>query len=283
MSRYPAEAGIDPSVRKFGSGSDDSWAPSVSLLGMQIHRVDLEGAVAAVFAALDAGRRGYVVTPNAQHVVLWHRDPAFRAACDRAALRLADGMSLVWASRLFDCPLPGRAAGADLLPAVCEVAATRGASVFLCGGRGGVAQRAAGILGQRYPGLRIVGAYTPAGRFRPAGETAEDAVRAVNRARPDILFVGLGAPTQEIWVHEQWNRLNVRAAVCCGAAIDYAAGTRRRAPGWMRRAGLEWLWRFAGEPRRLWHRYLVLNAVFLGICVTEWRRLRAEGTRGSSR
>jgi N-acetylglucosaminyldiphosphoundecaprenol N-acetyl-beta-D-mannosaminyltransferase len=252
------------------------WGASVPLLGMPVHRVDLGGAASAIFNALDAGRRGYVVTPNAQHVVLWRRDPAFRAACEGAALRLADGMSLVWASRLLGRPLPGRAAGSDLLPAVCQGAAARGWSVFLCGGREGVVQRAAERLQRRYPGLRIAGAYTPADRFTPTGDAAEDAVRAVNRARPDILFVGLGAPAQELWVHAHWDRLDARVAICCGAAIDYAAGVRRRAPVWMRRTGLEWLWRFGAEPRRLWHRYMVLNTVFLGICLAEWRRQRAE-------
>src|SRR5579871_2101507 len=114
-------------------------------------------------------------------------------------------------------------------------------------------------------GRRSAGAYTPADRFTATGDAAEDAVRAVNHARPDILFVGLGAPAQELWVHAQWDRLDARVAICCGAAIDYAAGVRRRAPVWMRRTGLEWLWRFGAEPRRLWHRYMVLNAVFLGI------------------
>jgi N-acetylglucosaminyldiphosphoundecaprenol N-acetyl-beta-D-mannosaminyltransferase len=253
--------------------ADGDWAPVVPLLGMNIHRVDLDGAVAAIFRAIDGGRRGYVVTPNAQHVVLFRRDPVFRASCEGAALRLADGMSLVWASRFFGRTLPARVAGSDLLPEVCRAAAARGASVFLCGGQSGVAQRAAKNLARRYPGLRVAGTFTPAERFQWVGDAADDAVRAVNGARPDVLFVGLGAPTQEAWVHEHWDRLQVPVAICCGAALDYAAGARRRAPGWMRRAGLEWVWRFVGEPRRLWRRYLVLNVVFLGICFTEWCRV----------
>ncbi|HLJ61976.1 MAG TPA: WecB/TagA/CpsF family glycosyltransferase [bacterium] len=268
-----ATARREPETGASGA-EDDDWAPVVPLLGMQLHDVDLDGAVAAIFRAIDGGRRGYVVTPNAQHVVLFRRDPVFRASCEGAALRLADGMSLVWASRFFGRPLPARVAGSDLLPAVCRVAAARGKTIFLCGGRSGVAQQAAEALTRRYPGLRVAGTFTPAERFHWVGEAGDDAVRAVRDARPDVLFVGLGAPTQEAWVHEHWDQLHVPVAVCCGAALDYAAGTRRRAPGWMRRAGLEWFWRLAGEPRRLWRRYLVLNVVFLGICFTEWCRVR---------
>jgi N-acetylglucosaminyldiphosphoundecaprenol N-acetyl-beta-D-mannosaminyltransferase len=99
-------------------------------------------------------------------------------------------------------------------------------------------------------------------------------VAAVRAARPDLLFVGLGSPTQELWVHRYWDRLACTVAVCCGAAIDYAAGVKPRAPLWMQRAGLEWLWRLAHEPRRLWRRYLVDDVAFVGIVLREWWRLR---------
>lgn len=106
-----------------------------------------------------------------------------------------------------------------------------------------------------------------------------DAVHVVNQAKPDILFVGLGSPKQELWVHRYWDRLACTVAVCCGAAIDYAAGVKPRAPLWMQRAGLEWLWRLAHEPRRLWRRYLVDDVAFLGIFLREWWRLRVRKSR----
>jgi N-acetylglucosaminyldiphosphoundecaprenol N-acetyl-beta-D-mannosaminyltransferase len=124
------------------------------------------------------------------------------------------------------------------------------------------------------PDLRIAGAYSPPDGFGAAEDSSEAAIAVVNRARPDILFVGLGAPKQELWVHRAWARLEAGVIICCGAAIDYAAGARRRAPLWMQRLGLEWLWRLVHNPRRLWRRYLVDDLAFLGIFLKEWWRVR---------
>lgn len=233
--------------------------------------------VQAVAHALATGHRGYIVTPNTDHVVRYHRDPAFREAVDGAWMRLPDGMPVVWASRLLGRPLPERVAGSDLLPALCGLAAQRGYSVFLLGGRAGVAQRAAELLKERFRGLNVAGTYTPVEGFAQDLEDQEAAVEAINRASPDLLFVGVGSPAQELWVHRNWDRLWVRVAVCCGAALDYAAGTKPRAPRWVQRAGLEWLWRLAHEPHRLWRRYLVEDLAFFGILL---RALR-EGRRVS--
>ena len=251
----------------------------VTLFGLAFDRTGLPRAVAAIAGAVTDRRRGYVVTPNIDHIVRCHRDQAFAAAYADAAWRLPDGMPLVWASRVLGEPLPERVAGADLLPALCDAAARLGFTVFVLGGREGVAQRAGANLAARFPGLRIAGVYTPPDRFEVQGATAEDAIAAVNRARPDILFVGLGAPTQELWVHRHWDRLATTVAVCCGAAIDFAAGVQPRAPAWMQRVGLEWLWRLAREPRRLWRRYLVEDTAFVGIVLKEWWRRRGKGSR----
>jgi len=228
-------------------------------------RVRMVEALQAVAHSLRAGHRGYIVTPNTDHVVRYHRDPEFRRAVDGAWLRLADGMPVVWASRLLGRPLPERVTGSDLLPELCRLAAERGYSVFLLGGREGVARRAADTLRSRYRGLKVAGTYTPVEGFAQDPQDQEAAVEAVNRATPDILFVGVGSPAQELWVYRNWGRLRVRVAVCCGAALDYAAGSQPRAPLWMRRAGLEWLWRVVHEPRRLWRRYLVEDLAFFGI------------------
>jgi N-acetylglucosaminyldiphosphoundecaprenol N-acetyl-beta-D-mannosaminyltransferase len=246
----------------------------VCLLGIAVDLLTFAEAVAAITHAVEVGSRGYVVTPNVDHVVRLHRDPRFRAAYAGAMLRLPDGMPLVWVSRLLGRPVPSRVAGADLLPALCAAAASRGYTVFLLGGRAAIAAVAAAALSVRAPGLRIVGTHSPPDDFTVDGPAADLAVAAVARARPDLLFVGLGSPTQELWVHRYWDRLACTVAVCCGAAIDYAAGVKPRAPLWMQRAGLEWLWRLAHEPRRLWRRYLVDDVAFVGIVLREWWRLR---------
>ncbi len=237
----------------------------IRLLAEGLGRYQMAEVVELVGKALTSGHRGYIVTPNADHVVRYQRDPAFREAVDGAWLRLADGMPVVWASRLVGNPLPERVAGSDLLPELCRLAAEQGYSVFFLGGRAGVAPRAAEALRSRHRGLKVAGTYTPVEGFGEDPDDQEAAVEAVNRVSPDILFVGVGSPAQELWVHRNWDRLRVRVAVCCGAALDYAAGAKPRAPRWMRRAGLEWLWRLMHEPRRLWRRYLVDDLAFFGL------------------
>jgi N-acetylglucosaminyldiphosphoundecaprenol N-acetyl-beta-D-mannosaminyltransferase len=236
--------------------------------------VDLCTAVREIGRRAPARNADYVVTPNVDHVVRYQYDLPFRRALDAAWMRLADGMPIVWASRLLGRPLPERVTGSDLLPALCALAAGQGYSVFLCGGRRGVAQQAAIRLAARFPGLTVAGVYTPVDDFASNLEDQRAAVAAVNRATPDLVFVGLGAPAQELWVYRYQAWLHAGVVVCCGAALDYAAGVKPRAPVWMQRAGLEWLWRLAHEPRRLWRRYLVDDVAFVGIVLREWWRLR---------
>jgi N-acetylglucosaminyldiphosphoundecaprenol N-acetyl-beta-D-mannosaminyltransferase len=246
----------------------------VALLGLTFDDLDPTGAVEAIGTALAARSRGYVVTPNVDHVVRFHRDAAFRAAYGGAAFCVADGMPIVWASRLLRRPLRARVTGADLLPALCEMAASRGHSIFILGGGEGVAQAAAGALSRRFPRLRVAGTHTPPAAFGDDAGAVAAALEAVAGAAPDLLFVGLGSPKQELWVHAHWAQLAATVAVCCGAALDYAAGTQARAPRWAQQAGVEWLWRLMHEPGRLWRRYLVDDAAFLGIFLREWWRLR---------
>jgi N-acetylglucosaminyldiphosphoundecaprenol N-acetyl-beta-D-mannosaminyltransferase len=249
------------------------------LFGMVFDALSLPEAVDAIVDAATRGERGYVVTPNVDHVVRFQRDPDFRAAYAGAALCLADGVPVVWAAGFLGIPLKGRVAGADLLPAVCGAAAGRGLSIFLLGGEEGVAGAAASALAARFPGLRVAGTHTPPRGFGADAAATDAAITAVNAARPDILFIGLGSPKQECWIHAHWDRLSAVIAVCCGAALDYAAGTRRRAPRWMRLSGLEWVWRLAAEPGRLWRRYLVRDTAFVGIVLKEWWRRRARVSR----
>ena len=251
----------------------------VRLAGIVLDDLDLPETVAVLDRAIARGTRGYVVTTNVDHLVRYQRDAVYRAACDGAALRVADGMPVVWAARFLGRPLRSRVAGADLLPALCRMAAANGHTVFFLGGKPGVADQAAERLTARNPGLRVAGTYTPPDNFEPGGQAAEAAARAVNAAKPSLLFVALGMPKQELWVHRYWERLDVTIAICCGAALDFAAGAQIRAPRWMQQGGLEWLWRLAREPRRLWRRYLVQDAAFLGIFLKEWWKQRMQTFR----
>lgn len=230
----------------------------VGLFGMQIDVLRMHEAVAQLleWAACDDSACRYVVTPNVDHVILFREHAALRQAYRHASLVLADGAPVVLASRLLGKPLPERVAGSDLAPQLFEAANARGPlKVYLLGGMPGVAERAAQNIMARWPRIEVVGTASPPLGFERDPEQNAALLAEISRHRPDVLLVGLGAPKQELWVYEHRAELAARVALCIGATIDFLAGERRRAPTWMRRCGLEWLYRVLSEPRRLWRRY----------------------------
>jgi N-acetylglucosaminyldiphosphoundecaprenol N-acetyl-beta-D-mannosaminyltransferase len=203
----------------------------------------------------------YFMTVNLHTTMLAAGDAAVRAAIDGAAFVVADGMPLVWASRLRARRLPERVTGADLFPALCARAAERGYRVFFLGGPPGVGETAAARLAARFPGLQVVGTESPPYRPMTPGEEAEllDRIRA---AAPQLLFISFSQPAGDLWVHRHCAALGGAVCANIGAALDFAAGRISRAPAWMQRTGLEWAYRLSREPRRLFGRY-VRNAAFV--------------------
>jgi N-acetylglucosaminyldiphosphoundecaprenol N-acetyl-beta-D-mannosaminyltransferase len=220
-----------------------------------IHRDSFEDVVEQVVSLAARPGPSLVVTPNADQVVNLERDPALRAAYARADLVVADGMPVVWAAALLGTPVKGRVTGADLMPRLCEVAAQRGLKVYLLGGAPGVAARAAENLVAAHPQLQVVGIECPPLGFeRDAGQSAA-LVDSIRRSDADLVFVCLGSPKQEVWVHRHLAQFEKGVFLGVGAAVDFCAGTIKRAPRWMQRSGLEWLYRLSREPRRLIGRY----------------------------
>lgn len=224
--------------------------------------------VAHVAAALDRGDGGWIVTPNVDILRQARRYPHAQALVAQASLVLADGMPLVWASRLaarrgHGPRLPERVAGSDLIWSLSAMAARDGRSIYLLGGAPGVngglsvPERAAEVLATRHPGLRLAGADSPPYGFDSTAGGIADAIAPVKAAKPDLVFVGLGFPRQERLIAQLVGELPGSWFIGCGASIAFVAGEVRRAPIWMRRAGLEWLHRLATEPRRLFTRYLI--------------------------
>ncbi len=238
--------------------------------------VTLAEAVDAIAGLVARGRGGFVVTPNVDHVVMAERREDFRAAYAAADLSVADGQPIVWSSRLLGPALPEKVSGSDLVLPLMERAARSGWRVFLLGGRPGVAEAAAERLRAR--GVDVVGTSAPSIRTDPdrldAG--ARSAAESVRAARPHLVLVALGAPKQELWMYRHREALAPAVLLGVGAALDFLAGAVPRAPRWVSRAGLEWLWRLSREPRRLWRRYLVQDALFVAVL---WRALRTRGLR----
>lgn len=247
----------------------------IDICGAGVDPCTLDGAVRRVLERARAGGPpSYVVTPNTQHVALLQDSEEFRRIYRSAWLSVADGMSLVWASRLLGTPLPEKVSGIDLFEAVCAAAAGTGVRVFLLGGRPGAAAEAARVLAARHPGLVVAGTYCPPMGFEADPVEAERAVRAVRSAAPHVLFVALGAPKQESWMYRNRELLGVPVLLGVGAAFDFVAGRVRRAPRWMQDWGLEWVFRTMTEPRRLGKRYAVTNPRFAWLLLKQYVRRR---------
>jgi N-acetylglucosaminyldiphosphoundecaprenol N-acetyl-beta-D-mannosaminyltransferase len=239
-----------------------------------IHRDGFDDVVEQVVAMAGRPAPSLVVTPNADQVVNLERDAALRAAYARADLVVADGMPVVWAASLLGTPVKGRVTGADLMPRLCEVAAERGLKVFLLGGGPGVAERAAENLVRAHPTLQVAGLHCPPLGFeRDAGQNAA-LVEAIRASDADLVFVCLGSPKQEVWIHRHLEQFDKGVFLGVGAAIDFCAGTVKRAPAWMQRSGLEWLYRLSREPRRLIGRY-TKDLYFFVLVARELLRRRA--------
>lgn len=251
----------------------------IPLFGMQIDAVDLDGAAGRVLAWARedaAARPRYVVTPNVDHAVMFQHRADLRDAYRDAAMVLADGAPVVAAARLLGRRLPGRVAGSDLAPRVFEMATAQHdppLRTFLLGAGPGVAERAAESIERRWPGVTIVGTHCPPVGFQHDKQQNDRALAAVASAEPDLLLIGLGAPKQELWAHQNAERIEARVSLCVGATIDFLAGEKRRSPVWMQRAGLEWAHRLASEPRRLAGRYARDAWAFPRLVWREWRGL----------
>ena len=246
--------------------------PKREILGVPVAMTDYQGAVEALDAMVDSRERGYVCAVSVHSLTSALDDPEMRAVFRGATLVLPDGMPVVWAANLLGAGLEGRVYGPQLMLRYSERCAERGHRVWLYGGRdqGSLAQLALNLR-RRLPGINIVGGYSPP--FRAMTDEEEDAlVDQINDARPDVLWVGIGAPKQERWMARMRDRLEVPVMCAVGAAFDFHAGLKKQAPVWMQHSGLEWLFRLGSEPRRLGKRYLVNNPAFISLALQEiWR------------
>jgi N-acetylglucosaminyldiphosphoundecaprenol N-acetyl-beta-D-mannosaminyltransferase len=241
-------------------------------------------ALARIAELVAARAGGTVFTPNVDHVVLAEDDVAFRTAYAATRLSLVDGMPVLWACRALGQPVPEKISGADLVAPLLAMAAERGWRVFLLGSTPEVLARVDALMRVRCPNLQLVGNASPDVDMRAPAETRRPVWECVAAARPDLVLIALGSPKGELWAHEARDVLRPAVLLGIGAALDFLTGAARRAPGWVSRLGLEWLYRLLHEPRRLWRRYLVRDPRFVLIFLRQWRgRGRAGAQRPGSR
>jgi N-acetylglucosaminyldiphosphoundecaprenol N-acetyl-beta-D-mannosaminyltransferase len=251
--------------------------PRLDFGGTLVDHIDRRAAIDRIDGFLWSGQPHQVVTVNLDFLSIAERDDRFRALINSADLAVADGMPLVWLSRLRGEPLAERVAGVELVEDSCALAAQTGHGVFLLGAGPGIAATAAERLKERHPGLRIVGTYSP-----PMGplrrKESERLVRMIRDAAPGFLFVALGAPRQDIWIQDHLQELNVPVSMGVGCVFDLLAGVSTRAPRWMQSAGLEWSYRLLREPRRLWRRYILNDLPMFGRLLISGHRSRANAS-----
>lgn len=266
------------------------------LFGMPFDALTERQALDRIFelAAMPQGDRGcrIAATVNVDFVVnTWRacsaapRNPELAAVLRRAELSVADGMPLVWLSKLLGTPLPERVAGSDLVPMIAERAAREGVKLYFLGGVEEYTRRAAEILRERHPGLEIVGIDTPFVKLDApdAAELDREICRKINDSGASILLVGFGNPKQELWVERNRRNLKCGIAIGIGGTFNFIAGAVNRAPRWMRRSGTEWIYRIIQEPGRLWKRYFIglfkFNYMVLGALLNRPRKGGAELVR----
>jgi N-acetylglucosaminyldiphosphoundecaprenol N-acetyl-beta-D-mannosaminyltransferase len=279
-TQNPLGCKIDVAARAL-EGRQPTDLAYFDVLGVRVNAVQI-GPVIGRMQGWIRGRDGcHSIAATSMHgIVEAQHDPSFKEVLNATDLVVPDGMPLVWLGRRQGHSLSRRVYGPDLLQALCEESAGRGYRHFFYGGEPGVAEQLAESLKTQFSGLNVVGTCSPPFRPLSAEEDAE-MVEMINRAAPDVLWVGLGAPKQERWMHEHKNRLRVPVIASVGAAFDLLSGRRKQAPGWMREHGFEWFFRLLQEPRRLWRRYLIYGSQFVAYLLLEALRLKKFGASRS--
>jgi N-acetylglucosaminyldiphosphoundecaprenol N-acetyl-beta-D-mannosaminyltransferase len=235
----------------------------LELLGARVTAQRYDEAIERMLAAANGQAprlRGHFV--NVHQVVEARHDPALRTVFRHAPMTFADGMPIVWLSRSHGASEAERVCGPDVMLSICDRGRDTGLRHYFFGGRPGVAEALAAALQARFPGLEVAGVFTPPFRARIEPETPAT-IDSINATSPNVVWVGLGAPKQEFWVARHGPELTAGLVLPVGAAFDFLSNRVRRAPTWMRRVGLEWLFRLAMDPRRLAGRYFRTNAEFL--------------------
>jgi len=250
----------------------------VDILGVEISAIDMDDAVEAIRGWIRRREPSYVCLVPAHSVMEARRDDDFRRTLNGSDLTTPDGMSIVWLLKLHGHQEVRRVYGADLMLEVCRTSVETGWSHFFYGGEEGVAETLASTLESRYPGMRIAGTHSPP--FRPlTPEEDTEISRRIEESGADLVWVGIGSPRQERWIADHAGKVGAPVLIGVGAAFDYLSGRKPQAPRWMQRTGLEWLFRLATEPRRLWPRYAEYP-LFVLLATADLLRNRRSGKIG---
>ena len=245
----------------------------MNILGVNVSAIDMEQAVKAIYSWVRHREQNYVCIRDVHGIIHCQDDEEYRRIHDYAGMVTPDGMPIVWMAHWLGFKQVKRVSGPDLMASVFEHSAENGYSHYFYGGEQSVVERLIDSVGIRYPGLQIAGYESPPFRPLTAKEDAA-ALQRINKTGADVLWVGLGTPRQEKWMADRVAELNVPVIIGVGAAFNFLIGEVARAPVWMQKTGLEWLFRLASEPQRLWRRYLLVTPRFIPLAVMQLTGLR---------
>jgi len=261
-SCYAMRADSSAAVESLPAFGDEFTHAHADVLGVRVSAIDLQMAIDLAGRWIDAGRSGYICLTGVHGVMEAQRDRELRRIFNRAFITAPDGMPMTWVGHHQGFANMDRVFGPDFMAAMCALSAARGYRNFLYGGKPGVAPLLGSALQARFPGLQIVGTFTP-----PFAELTrqqeEEMLAQISASRPDIVWVGLSTPKQERFMARYFERMKAPLLVGVGAAFDYHTGSIRDCSGWIKRAGLQWLHRLLQDPVRLWKRYLRNNPAFI--------------------
>lgn len=227
------------------------------LLNTYVNNVDMKETVGAIEAMIKDGGKHYVVAINVDVVMKIEEDAYLKEITDNADMVLVDGKPLIWISKWHKRPVKAKISGSDLVPILCKVAAKKGHSIFIIGGKDGIADQAKKKLEEKHPGIKVVGTYAPPFGFEKDEQELNKINEIISEAHPDLLIACFGCPKQEKWIYENYQKYDAKVSVCAGATVDFLAGNVSRAPKWMSEHGFEWFYRFLQEPKRMFKRYFI--------------------------
>lgn len=227
------------------------------LLNTYVNNVNMQETVHIINRLIESGKKSYIVAINVDVVMKIEADSYLKEITDNADIVLVDGQPLVWIAKWHKHPVKARISGSDLVPLLCKNASEKGHSIFIIGGKDGIADQAKRNLEKKHPGIYVVGTYAPPLGFEKDAKELDKINKMISEAHPDLLIACFGCPKQEKWIYENYQKYSAKISICAGATVDFLAGNVNRAPRWVSDYGLEWFYRFTQEPKRMFKRYFI--------------------------